>query len=282
MLRFEEALGAWTERRLTQEEAARLLGVCARTFRRYVDRDEEGGLDGLMDKRLEQVSERGAPVDEVVRLEALYRESYQGWSVAHFHDRYRERHAGERSYTRVKSRLQEAGLAAKGKVRGTPRRHRERAPIPGLLMRQDGSTHERMAGSRWDLIVTMDDATSEVCSGFFVAEEGMWSSVRGVRETLEKRGLFCSLYTDRASHYWHTPKAGGPVDKATLTQFGRAMAELGIDSTGRHAASPPDHAGKCLANRSATAAAAPVTTRFPTPRHPCTTRLEQHRRVSIG
>ena len=148
MLRFEEALDAWTEKRLTQEEAARLLGVCARTFRRYVDRHEESGMAGPVDRRLSEVSARRAPVDEVLRLEALYRDNYKGWTVAHFHDRYRERRAGERSYTWVKSRLQEAGLVSKGKSRGTPRRRRERAAIPGLLLHQDGSTHEWVPGHR--------------------------------------------------------------------------------------------------------------------------------------
>ena len=124
--------------------------------------------------------------------------------------------------------LQDAGPVEKGKRRGTPRRRRERAPIPGLPVHRDGSTHEWAPGAERDLIVTMDDATSEVYSGFFVEEEGTWSSFRGVRETLEKRGLFGSLYTDRGSHYRHTPAAGGKVDKANPTQFGRAMAELGI------------------------------------------------------
>ena len=145
MLRFEKALEAWTESRLTQEEAARLLGVCARTFRRYVDRHEEAGIDGLLDKRLSQMLIRKAPVDEVMRLRGLYRESYGGWSVAHFHDRYRERHAGQRSYTWVKSRLQEAGLVAKGKGRGKPRQRRERAPVEGLLVHQ---TARRTSGWR--------------------------------------------------------------------------------------------------------------------------------------
>ena len=236
MLRFEEALDAWTERRLTQEEAARLLGVCARTFRCHVDRHEEAGVDGLVDRRLSQLSALRAPVDEVLRLEALYRESHRGWSVAHFHDRYRERHAGERSYTWVKNRLQEAGLVAKGKRRGKPRQRRERAPIPGLPMHRDGSTHEWVRGSCWDLIVTMDDATSEVYSGFFVDEEGTWSTLRGVRETLESRGLSAGKYTDRGSHYWHTPKAGGKVDKAAPTQVGRAMGELGIEMIASYSA----------------------------------------------
>ena len=121
-MRFEEAYGGWQERRLTQEEAARLLGVCERTFRRYVDRYEEEGLDGLVDKRLGQVSARRAPVDEVVRTEALYRERYEGWNVKHFYSFYRRAHGGARSYTWVKRTLQRAGLVAKAPGRGKHRR----------------------------------------------------------------------------------------------------------------------------------------------------------------
>ena len=229
MRRFEEALGRWTEKRLTQEEAAELLGVCPRTFRRYVDRYHEDGIDGLVDKRMAQVSSLRAPADEVLRLETLYRETYEGWTVAHFHERYREEHGGKRSYTWVKSRLREAGLVGKGRTRGRRRKKRERAPLPGMLVHQDGSTHEWVADAVWDLIVTLDDATGEVYSGFFVEEEGTWSSFRGVRETAEERGLFLSLYSDRGSHYWRTPEAGGKVDKSNPTQFGRAMGELGIE-----------------------------------------------------
>ncbi len=127
-MRFAEAYGGWQERRLTQEEAARLLGVCERTFRRYVDRYEDEGLDGLVDKRLGQVSARRAPVDEVVRTETLYRERYEGWNVKHF---YRRAHAGTRSYTWVKTTLQQAGLVAKAPARGKHGQRRERAPMRG-------------------------------------------------------------------------------------------------------------------------------------------------------
>ena len=64
---------------------------------------------------------------------------------------------------------------------------------------------------------------------FFVEEEGTASSFRGAREVIEQKGLFSSLYTDRGSHYWYTPEAGGKVDKTQLTQFGRAMKQLGIE-----------------------------------------------------
>ena len=196
-MRFQEAYGGWGERRLTQEEAARLLGVCERTFRRYVDRYEDEGLDGLVDKRLGQVSARRAPVDEVVRTETLYRERYDGWNVAHFYSFYRRRHGGERSYTWVKSTLQRAGLVAKAPGRGKHRRRRERAPLAGMMLHQDGSTHEWVAGAHWDLIITLDDATSEHYSMLFVAEEGTASSLRGMSEVIERWGLPSSLYTDR-------------------------------------------------------------------------------------
>jgi transposase len=227
-MRFEEAYEGWQARRLTQEEAARLLGVGERTFRRYIDRYEEAGLEGLIDKRLEQVSQRRAPVDEVLAVTERYRRRHLGWNVKHFYAWYR-REGGGRSYSWVKNTLQRAGLVTKAVKGDTHRTRRERAPWPGMMLHQDGSTHEWVAGQQWDLIVTMDDATNEHYSMFFVPEEGTASSFQGVREVIVSRGLFSSLYTDRGSHYWHTPEAGGKVDKVNLTQFGRAMKHLGIE-----------------------------------------------------
>jgi transposase len=227
-MRFHEAYDGWKCGRLTQQEAALLLGVCERSFRRYLNRYEDNGWEGLLDKRISEVSQRRAPVDEVLRLEALYRQRYDGWTVAHFFERYQDQHHGQRSYTWVKNRLQDAALVARGKRRGPHRQRRPRAPIPGLMLHQDGSTHQWVPGLYWDLIVTLDDATSEVYSGFFVDQEGTFSSFRGVQETLLKRGVFSSLYCDRGSHYFVTPKAGGKVDRSRRTQFGRAMEQLGI------------------------------------------------------
>ena len=64
---------------------------------------------------------------------------------------------------------------------------------------------------------------------FFCDQEGTQSSFQGVRDVIEARGLFCSLYSDRGSHYWYTPEAGGKVDKSHPTQFGRALQQLGIE-----------------------------------------------------
>lgn len=227
-MRFEETFSLWTEGRITQEEAARILGVHERSFRRYVNRYQENGLDGLIDKRLNQASARKAPVDEVLAMVDLYRNRHNHWNVQHFHDWYVQG-GGTRSYTWVKNTLQDKGLVKKAPKRGKHRKRRPRSPLPGMMLHQDGSTHEWVPGKTWDLIVTMDDATNEHLSMFFVEQEGTLSSFRAMREVILKKGLCCTFYSDRGSHYWHTPKAGGKVDKSNPTQFGRAMHQLGIE-----------------------------------------------------
>lgn len=227
-MRFEEVYGRWTERRLSQQEAAVLLGVCDRQFRRQCRRYEDDGLEGLIDLRLGQLSARRAPVDEVLRLVEQYRHRYDGWTVKHFYSKYREQN-GQRSYNFVRLALQREGVVAKAKRRGAHRRKRERKPLIGMMLHQDGSRHEWLARQQHDLIVSLEDATGAIYSAFLVAEEDTMSSLAGVAEVIAGHGLFNSLYTDRGSHYWHTPKAGGKVDRDNLTQFGRAMAQLGIE-----------------------------------------------------
>lgn len=227
-MRFQEAHGKWSEGRLTQAEAAQLLGICERSFRRYLQRYEAEGEEGLIDRRLEQSSNRQAPVDEVTSLTNLYKQRHMGWNVKHFHSWYR-REGGGRSYSWVKKCLQESGLVEAGKKKGVHRKKRDRMPLAGMMIHQDGSRHEWIAGQWWDLIVTMDDATNEHYSMFLVEEEGTASSFRGVSDVIRARGLFCSFYSDRGSHYWTTPEAGGKVDRENLTQFGRAMKQLGIE-----------------------------------------------------
>jgi len=226
-MRFEEVYFGWSESRLSQAEAAQILGVCDRTFRRHINRYEDLGIDGLSDKRLTQASFRRAPVDEVTAVVDRYRSRHRGWNVKHFYSWYCKE-GGSRSYTWVKNALQSKGMVVKAAKRGVHRKRRDRAHLPGMMLHQDGSNHEWVPGKKWDLIVTMDDANSEHYSMFFVEEEGTASSFQGAREVIVQKGLFSSLYTDRGSHYWYTPKEGGKVSKTQLTQFGRAMKHLGI------------------------------------------------------
>ena len=241
-MRFLGIYERWERGYLTQEEAGDLLGMSGRNFRRYIERYHAEGESGLLDKRLTQASNRCAPVDEVMALCDLYSGRYSGWNVKHFYSFYRRDHQGSRSYTWVKNKLQEHGLVKKAKGRGKHRRQRERKPMQGMMLHQDGSTHEWVPGKEWDLIITLDDATNRHYSMFFVAEEGTDSSFRGMREVIEAFGLPCSLYTDRGSHYWHTPKAGGPVDKKNPTQFGQAMKHLGIEMIPAYS---PEARGRC-------------------------------------
>jgi hypothetical protein len=228
-MRFKEAYEGYQCKRLSQSEAATLLGVCDRSFRRYMVRYEQSGTQGLLDRRLNEPSHRRAPVDEVIELQALYSERYRDWNVRHFHRWYQYEHNGSRSYSWVKKQLQSADLVRKTKKRGPHRIKRLASALPGMMIHQDGSTHQWIDGEYWDLIVTMDDATNEHYSMRFVDEEGTHSSLLGVKDVLQAKGLFCSFYSDRGSHYWHTPEAGGKVDKSNPTQFGVALKRLGID-----------------------------------------------------
>lgn len=228
-MRFEEAFQGWVGGRLTQAEAALLLGQCERSFRRHVERYKADGLEGLLDKRLSQISKRRAGLAEVDRVVQTYKSGFAGWNVAHFHCKYRSEFNGARSYSWVKTVLQGAGLANKAKSRGKHRIKRERAPLPGMMLHQDASTHRWVPEQVWDLVVTMDDATGEHTSMFFCDQEGTASSFHGLGQTIARYGLFASLYCDRGSHYFTTPQAGGKVDKAHLTEVGRALKQLGIE-----------------------------------------------------
>ncbi|MBI5314382.1 MAG: ISNCY family transposase [Nitrospirae bacterium] len=227
-MRFEELYARRERRAITMAEAGEMLGVTERTFRRWSSRYEAEGAEGVQDRRIGRASARAVPVDDVVAMLTLYETRYPGWTVKHFHERWQSDHGGTRSYGWTKKTLQAAGQVVRAPRRGAHRKKRPRKPWPGMMLHQDGSPHEWGPGGRWDLIVTLDDATNHIYSAFFVEEEGTLSSLRGLREVIETQGLFSSLYTDRGSHYWYTEAAGGRVDKTRLTQVHRALQQLGI------------------------------------------------------
>jgi hypothetical protein len=169
-------------------------------------------------------------VDDEAEVERLYRTRYRGFTAQHFHEHLVRDHLFRWSYTWTKLFLQSKGLLEKAPRRGVHRRKRQRRPLPGMMLHQDGSRHAWLAGQpAMDLIVTMDDATSEIYSAFLVEEEGTASTFRALLEVCDRHGLPLSLYTDRGSHYFHTPEAGGKVDRDRPTQIGRALAQLSIE-----------------------------------------------------
>jgi len=229
-MRFEEVLERHERGSLTQAEAGEMLGMSERTFRRWQVRYREEGAAGLVDGRVGKPSPRRADAGEIARARALYAEMYGGFTAKHFHEKLVERHGYRLGYTVTRLALQASGELRRAPRRGAHRRKRPRRPLPGMLLHQDAARHGWLAGKpALDLVVTLDDATSAIYSAFLVAEEGTASSFRALTEVVGTQGLFCALYTDRGGHYFHTPVAGGPVDREHPTQVGRALAQLGIE-----------------------------------------------------
>jgi len=230
MMRFLDILGRYEAAEFSQMEAAELLGVGERTFRRWRGRYEEDGEAGLLDRRLGKASGKRVASDWEAQVEALYKTRYAGFTAKHFHEHLARDHAFAWGYTWTKAFLHSRGLLEKAKRRGAHRRKRPRRPMPGMMLHQDGSRHAWLAGlPQLDLIVTLDDATSAILSAFLVEEEGTDSTFRALAEVFGRHGLPLSLYTDRGSHYFHTPEAGGKVDRKHLTQVGRALEHLGVE-----------------------------------------------------
>src|SRR2546430_4119514 len=216
-------------RKISWYQAAEIIGISDRHMRRWRERYEEGGFRGLFDRRRGKPSPKRVPVAVVEQVLQLYREKYFDLNLSHFHEKLASQHQIELSYSWVKGMLQGAGLVARGRKRGVHRKRRERRPLPGMLLHIDGSRHQWFQDERWyDLIVILDDATSEIYYAQLVEEESTVTVMAGLREVIERQGVFCALYSDRGSHFWLTPKVGGKVEAHRLTQVGRALRELGI------------------------------------------------------
>jgi transposase len=230
MMKFKDVHARYEGGSLSQIDAAELLGVGERTFRRWCVRFRDGGSEGLLDHRLGSAASNRVPQAEADAAELLYRTRYQGFTAKHFHQHLVENHAFRWGYTWTKALLHQRGLLVRAKRRGAHRRKRPRRPLPGMMLHQDASRFAWVAGAaECDLVVTLDDATSTIYSAILVPEEGTASTFAGLLEVFTTHGLPCSLYTDRGSHYFHTPKAGGSVDRGVATQVGRALAQLGIE-----------------------------------------------------
>jgi transposase len=229
MMKLQDVLLKAMAKKIRWWDAAEIIGVTERTMRRWRERLEAEGYSGLVDRRKGKPSDKRVPLARVEEVLRLYREVYFDLNIRHFHEKLSQEHGIELSYTWVQKALQGAGLVARGKRRTKHRRRRERRPMAGMLLHIDGSKHRWFGDERWyDLIVILDDATSEIYYAHLVEEESTRTVMAGLREVIETKGLFCALYSDRGSHFFVTPKAGEKVDKHRLTQVGRAMKELGV------------------------------------------------------
>ena len=229
-MKVQEVIMRAMAKRITWWQAAEILGVSPRTIRRMKRNWQKAGFDGLYDHRWKRPSPKRVPVKELEQVLELYREKYSDFNVRHFHEKLREEHGIRYSYTWVKKVLQTSGLVSVRRKRGPHRRRRPRRPVPGMLLHIDGSQHRWFQDERqFDLIVILDDATSEIYYAQLVEQESTRTVMAAIRHVVERKGWFSSLYSDRASHFFRTPKAGEPVDTRQVTEVGRALKELGIE-----------------------------------------------------
>jgi transposase len=229
MMKTQDVLLKAMAKKISWLSAAEIIGVTPRTMRRWRERLEEHGYDGLRDRRRGKPSQKRVPLAACEQVLELYQTRYYDLNVKHFHEKLNEQHGIQLSYTWVKRALQGAGLVARKRRRAAHRKRRPRKEMPGIMLHIDGSKHAWFQDDRYyDLIVILDDATSEIYYAQLVEEESTVTTMAAVREVIERKGLFCSLYSDRGSHFFYTPKAGEPVDKGRPTQFGRALRELNI------------------------------------------------------
>jgi transposase len=228
-MKVQEVILRAMAKKITWWQAAEIIGISDRQMRRWRERHEEFGFRGLFNRRRGKPSPKRVRVEVVEKVLGLYRDKYFDLNVRHFHEKLQEEHQVEISYSWVKGILQGAGMVAKGRKRGAHRKLRPRRPLPGMLLHIDGSDHRWFQDERWyDLLVILDDANSEIYYAQLVEEEATGTVLAGLKEAVEHQGVFCSLCSDRASHFWLTPKAGEEVDHHRLTQVGRAMRELGV------------------------------------------------------
>jgi transposase len=217
--------------RILWMEAAEILGITDRQMRRWKRRYEEYGYDGLYDRRKKMPSPKRMPLEKAENILKLYREKYFDFNIAHFYDKLRGEHNIKISYNWVRLALEGAGLIKKRARHDKHRKRRPRKPLVGMMIHMDGSPYDWLGnGIMCDLVHSYDDANNKLYDLELIKEEDAATCMRVLRTTVEKNGIFCSLYTDRASHFFLTKKAGEDVSKDTLTQIGRAMQELGIQS----------------------------------------------------
>jgi transposase len=225
----QEVIQKAIEKRITWQQAADICGVTARHMSRLRERHEQFGIDGLRDRRTGRRQPKRIADKVVSELCRLRCERYPDFSVRHFHEFATEKHGLSLSYTWTKMILQARGLAEKAPARGKHRRRRERRPMRGMMLHEDGSTHTWIPGLPMrDLIVVLDDADGRMLYARFFEQEGTLSTLHSFEHVLRRWGRFCEFYSDRGSHFCHTTKAEAGPDLVQQGQVSRVLKTLGI------------------------------------------------------
>ena len=231
IMRIQDVFSRVQHKKITWLEASEILGVSDRTVRRWKETVEQNGYEGLLDRRTQKPSTKRAAETVRTQVLKLYYDIYRDWNVKHFHEQLAKYGIGYK-YTWVKNLLQGAGYVEVWRRKSKHRLRRERKPLIGMMLHIDGSEHEwipDLAPQKQSLILIPDDANNDIYYAKLAPEETTYECMLGLYHVVVTKGIFCSLYSDRAGHFFHTPKAGGKVDLTNLTQIGRALHELGIE-----------------------------------------------------
>ena len=230
-MKIQEVLLRTMSGQISWAQAGEIIGLSDRSVRRWRERLETHGYDGLFDRRRQSPSPKRVPLATLEKVLTLYRTEYADFNVQHFHEELREQHQIALSYSWVKKALQGAGLVPQGRRAGAHRRRRERRPLPGMLLHIDASRHAWLPAGMHDLVSISDDATNELYYAQLVEEENTLTVLAAIRAVVAREGVFCALYSDRASHFVHTPPAG---HERHQTQVERALQQLGIKAIAAH------------------------------------------------
>ena len=242
-MKIQEIILRAMSKQITWVQAAEIIGISPRQMRRWKDRYERNGYDGLFDRRRKSPSPRRVPLKTAETILQLYREKYFDFNMSHFCEKLQEIHKINISYNWVRLALQEAGLVSKHPRKSTHRLRRPRKPLVGMMLHIDGSPYDWLGtGEELDLVVISDDANNEIYDMLLVHEEDTRACMDCLRNVVENKGIFCSLYSDRASHFFLTKKAGERIVKNHLTQIGRALQDLGIQPIPAYS---PQARGRC-------------------------------------
>lgn len=219
--------------RVSEREAAERLDLSVRQVRRLKKRVAAEGPTGVIHRLRGRPSARRTPEEIQRRVRGLYEGRYAGWNMAHFTERVKEVHGIEISRERVRRILLEEPSRPRRSRRRKHRRWRARRESEGELVQMDASIHPWLGegGERATLISAVDDATGKVLSARFFSSDGTLENLAVVREIVTRRGIPAELYLDRSSKYFPDEKTEAEAaerGKEVVTQFGRAMRELGV------------------------------------------------------
>ncbi len=232
-MKVQEVITRAIDGKITWTQAAQILGYSDRHIRRLKEKIAKDGFEVLLDKRIGKSAVNRIPENTTKEVLSLFRDKYFDFNTKHFHEQLIKEHKLQISYTWTKATLQNAGLIKKESKRNTHRKKRERKELPGMMIHLDASTHPWFGDNPCDLLITLDDATSEIYDGLFCEQESTLSCLEVLKNTTSLKGIFCSLYTDKASHFVTTHKKNMSADwlqkeqDARYTQVQKALSKLG-------------------------------------------------------